>query len=348
MRFYKKLNRIGLFVVVMVLTAVFASAQTNDESPSRSITSQDFQTKRPAANRGGAKKSLSKKAIIPSTNQKRRKNIAVVANPGRRYKFVKRTTVPKTRVLASTTLKASPQKSKITKSSIEAETQDEELGVTFWKLRPLKKSEEEDAPTFKVNTGDGYEDWTAERVSSSTKFKPGDRVRFTIEPLRSGFIYILNREVYKDGTTGKTLLIHPDFAGRTRRDVSVNAGRLVEIPATSEDIPYFLIGTDEEKYSGEEIIVVISPTKLSGFNFGKDEILVQPSLIEKWFNEWASSTDAYDASDGEGVAYTRTEAEAVKTRSLTQEEPLPQTIYRFKSVAGKPLMISFQLQIKQK
>ena len=70
--------------------------------------------------------------------------------------------------------------------------------------------------------------------------------------------------------------------------------------------------------------------------------------MEKWFNDWASRTDVYDADDGEGVAYTRTEAEAVNTRSLTQEEPLPQTIYRFKSIIGKPLMVSFQMQVKQK
>lgn len=335
-------------VVLTLLAAVHLSAQSSDEPHSRSITSQNFQTKRPATVRGASKKSSSKKIITPVTDKKRRKSIAVVTNAGRRYKFVKRVTAPKTKVLSSVSPVREVRKTKISKPVVPARMTDEELGVTFWRLRPLKKNEEDDAPTFKVNTGDGSDDWTAERVRSITKFKPGNLVRFTIESLRSGYIYIINREFYDDGSSGEAELIYPEMIGRTRRDIRVNAGSLVEIPSTADDMPYFRIKPKREDYAGEEVIVIISPAKITGFIFGTGRPTISSNTLEKWFNDWASVTDVYDASDGEGVAYTRTEAEAVRTRSLTQEEPLPQTIYRFKSVIGKPLMVSFQMQIKQK
>jgi hypothetical protein len=348
MKQFKKLTHLLLGAVIFpVLAAVSVSAQDNDEPPSRSITSQDFQTKRPATVSGNRKKSSRKKVISPVTNQKRRKSIAAVTNAGRRYKLVRRVAAPKTGVLAAVEPATNIKKPKPPKPQIAAPVNEEELGITFWRLRPLKKSEEEDAPTFEVNTGDGKEDWTAERVRSTTKFKPGDRVRFTVESLRSGFLYIINREVFIDGSTGEADLIYPEMSGRVRRDNRVSAGRLVEIPSTSEEMPYFRIAPSRNDYAGEEVIVIISPTKITGFNVGGEKQSVSRDTLQKWFNDWASVTDVYDASDGEGVAYTRTEAEAVNTRSLTQEEPLPQTIYRFKSVAGKPLMISFQIQVKQ-
>jgi len=335
-------------VAFSMLTTIYASAQINNEPPSRSITSQDFQTKRPAVIRGSSKKASPKKNITPVSNQKRRKSIAVITNPGRRYKFVKRTMIPKTPVSASADSVSKVKKIKPAKPVEETRWQDEELGVTFWRLRPLKKDEEEDAPTFDVDTGDGMDKWTAERVRSTTKFKSGDRVRFTIEPLRSGYLYIINREVYDDGTSGEAEVIYPETLARSRQENKVSAGRLVDIPAAVKGLtPYFKISSKND-YIGEEIIVIISPIQLSGFNVSAKDQAVRRELLQTWLNEWNSVTDIYDASDGEGVAYTRTEQESVRTRSLTQEEPLPQTIYRFKSVVGKPLMISFQIQVKQK
>lgn len=255
--------------------------------------------------------------------------------------------IPKTALPSSTTrVSAGKKKEKTITQPEEIRWQDEELGVTFWKLRPLKKDEEEDAPTFEVNTGDGIDKWTAERVRSTTRFKSGDRVRFTIESLRSGYLYIINREAYDDGTSGEAELIYPEMRTRVKKDNRVNAGRLVEIPSADKGLmPYFTISPKKD-YIGEEIIVIISPTQLTGFNISADAQSVRRDLLQNWLNEWNSVMDIYDASDGEGVAYTRTEEEAVRTRSLTQEEPLPQTIYRFKSRVGKPLMISFQIQVR--
>lgn len=348
MKIYKRLSRLILPVAFSMLTTICVSAQINNEPPSRSITSRDFQTKRPAVIRGGNKKTSPKKTVTPVSNNKRRKSIAVITNPGRRYKFIKRTMIPKTAVSESVDLVGKVKKNNPVKPSEEAGRQDEELGVTFWRLRPLKKEEEEDAPTFEVNTGDGREKWTAERVRSTTKFKMGDRVRFTIEPLRSGYLYVINREVYEDGSTGEAEVIYPEMNNRSRQDNRVNAGRLVEIPSISEDLPYFIITPKDGEYFSEEIIVLISPTKLTGFTVSAKTQSLRREVLQNWLNSWNSVTDIYDASDGEGVAYTRTEEESVRTRSLTQEEPLPQTIYKVTMRETLPVFVVVKMQVSQR
>lgn len=105
----------------------------------------------------------------------------------------------------------------------------EKIGVTFWRLREPESYERDDAPTFPVKTRKGVENWTAERVSSTTKFKINSLVRFTIESPRSGFLYVVNREVYADGTRGEAKLIFPDLPvdGSANTSIENNKMRVI-------------------------------------------------------------------------------------------------------------------------
>ena len=72
-----------------------------------------------------------------------------------------------------------------------------------------------------------------------------------------------------------------------------------------------------------------------------------PEKLADWFAKWESLVDIYDAEDGEGIVYTETEAAQaakVATRALTQEEPLPQTIYKIMLKENAPLFVAFRLQ----
>ena len=327
-----------IFITIYLLAAtVFASAQDEDEQPTRSINSLDFQTQRPATNvRKGAKSSSNPKATV--AKQKRRKNIEVITNPGRRYELVKRVAAPRS---------GKPQTSRANPRKKTAVLKREEIGVTFWRLRPLKSFEEDDAPTFAVNTGDGIENWTAERVSSTTKFKANDRLRFTIESSRSGYLYIVSREFYTDGTTGRAELIFPTLKTSGKGNNRVVAGSLIDIPDARAAAPYFRVNPKRKDYAGEEVIVIISPTRLPSVKIGTEAVAVESEKIEKWVADWGTTVDIYDAADGEGVALTRTEAEAANTRALTQEEPLPQTRYRFKARTNEPVLMVVQIQAKK-
>jgi Domain of unknown function (DUF4384) len=333
------MQRKKLFIRVIFLTVCFlvmtGAARAQDEEPAtREITSLDFQKKRPQPVSGSVQGSANpgQKSSTKPTNKS-----SVIVNPKRRYKLVKRT--PRKKLTKQTVNSNTGSNKNKLKPSLKIE----ELGVTFWRLRS-PEADETDAATFPVKIDKKVERWTAERVASTTRFRAGDRVRFTIEASRSGFLYIVNREFYTDGTSGEANIIFP--TQRTRGgDNSVTAGSLIDIPAASDAFPYFNVTTTRENYAGEELLVIISPVKLP-LEIGLRAQSITRDTVQKWLDDWGATVDIYDAEDGEGIAYTKIEATTATTasRSLTQEEPLPQTIYRVKIREGEPLIVPFQMQ----
>ncbi|HEX8247396.1 MAG TPA: hypothetical protein VF599_04365 [Pyrinomonadaceae bacterium] len=333
-----------VFITIYLSAAVFVSAQ-DDEPPSRSISSLDFQTQRPKTNlRKGAKSSVQPKS--PVSNQKRRKNIDVVTNPGRRYNLVRR--VPAAKPRNSQASSVAPSKTgKVNSRNKPLPLKNEKVGVTFWRLRELESYERDDAPTFPVKTKKGVENWTAERVGSTTKFKVNSLVRFTIESPRSGFLYIVNREVYADGSRGEAKLIFPTLKTNSKGENRVVAGSLIEVPHSSARTPYFRVASEEPDYAGEEVVVIISPVRLPGLKIDLEPSPVAVEKLEKWLADWGTTVDIFEAADGEGVALTQVEEEAAQTRALTPEEPSPQTIYSLRARANQPLLIVFQMQARK-
>ncbi len=310
------------FLFIILACSISAFAQ-DDESASRSIISLDFKAKRKPKDPGAAIKPSAK------PNVRRQKAVAVITNPKRKYNLTKRITVKKI-------TKPTPVKPKT-----------EELGVTFWRLRETTE-DDEGAPLFPVRVGQKTEDWTAERVASSTLFNKGDRVRFTVESSRTGYLYIANREFYTDGTSGTASVIFPTLRTRGGNN-RVQAGSLIEIPSASDAVPYFTIKPRREDYAGEELIVLILPNELPNFEKGLRAQPVTPENLMKWFADWESLVDIYDAEDGIGTAYTEVEAQVANTasRALTQEEPLPQTIFRVLLKPNAPMFVAFRMNAVQ-
>src|SRR5262245_64496435 len=87
------------------------------------------------------------------------------------------------------------------------------VGVTIWRLRG-----DHDAPT-------------AERAAADTLFTEGERLRLSIEaPRRSdSYLYVLDRQVYADGSTSDPYLIYPSPTTPEGGNV-VTAGKPVFIP----------------------------------------------------------------------------------------------------------------------
>lgn len=331
---YKYFLTVSLFLVSAV--GVFAQSDV----PSRSITPEGFRSQRPAG--AEASGSGQKPAAGGSTSKK---NSDVVSNPKRKYSFVSRSS-PRQGAAAGAKVAAAPTMSPAPPSQAKTAApvlKNEELGVTFWRLRPVKETDG-DVPTFAVRVGDGTQKWAAERVKSSTRFKPGDRVRFTIEASRSGYMYIANREVYADGTYGDAEVIFPTLRTRSG-DNHVSAGTLVEIPGATDSVPYFTIQPRRADYVGEELIVVITPNEMTDIEKTLRPQPISVDKLGKWY-AWQMGADVYDADDGEGIAYTQTEADAAEntSRSLTREEPLPQTIYRLKIPKDMPLFVIVRME----
>src|ERR1044072_2842906 len=82
-----------------------------------------------------------------------------------------------------------------------------QVGVTFWRFR---RSTATDKTKELVEDEDGPVEWTLERIEEGTPLAPGQRVRLSIESLsRAGYLYVIDREQYADGSLGEPVLIFP-------------------------------------------------------------------------------------------------------------------------------------------
>src|SRR5262249_20799468 len=92
-------------------------------------------------------------------------------------------------------------------STPEAVTADELIGLTVWRLRPAAAKDARELPRLLAQkkddkSGEKTGELLAERISAETPIREGELVRLGIEVPRDGasYIYVIDREVYADGS----------------------------------------------------------------------------------------------------------------------------------------------------
>jgi hypothetical protein len=71
------------------------------------------------------------------------------------------------------------------------------------------------------------------------------------------------------------------------------------------------------------------------------------ALVEKWERTYGGTFERLELKDGAGKAYTSVEKKVGRARSLalTEDDPLPQTIFRVSAKPGNPLVVRLPLRI---
>jgi Domain of unknown function (DUF4384) len=221
----------------------------------------------------------------------------------------------------------------------------EEIGVTIWRLRPLRDSDQ--GGRVLVLDGLKQAQYTPERIEAETPLNVGDRVRITVESPRPGFLYIIDREQYADGSFGEPMLIFP--TSRTRGgDNRVMPGRLIDIPAQEDQYSYFTAqpaGSRRDQVA--EVLHVIVSTQQLPLSITDQPLRLAASQVAEWEKLWGGITETLELIGGAGRAWTNEEkaASAANGRQLTQGGPPPQTVYRVAArKTGGPLMVTVPLR----
>ncbi len=165
-----------------------------------------------------------------------------------------------------------------------------EVGITIWRFRPSTASdktkelvEEEGVPT----------EWTLERIEDGTPLAPGQRVRLSIESLsREGYLYVIDREEYADGSMGDPILIYP--TAKTADSNRVQAGRLVYIPSASGR---FRIkpSASEKIHVAEVLTIIVSPKPLVERDLlGSKSIKLSRTMFDNWQKGWLAETKIFE------------------------------------------------------
>jgi hypothetical protein len=218
------------------------------------------------------------------------------------------------------------------------------IGITLWRLRPSRPANS--GERIITHESAGSAEWFPERVSSSGRLMEGDRIRMSIEAARTGYLYVVDQEQYADGSKGEPYLIFPTT--RTRGgDNSVKTGRVVEIPAQDDAPPFFTLKRTRADHVGENVIVLVTPTPIESLAITDKAQKLSEETVATWQKSWGAQTGRLELENGDGKPWTKSEKEAGAdgTRSLTEEEPTPQTIYyRPGTGSTTPVLVTVQLQ----
>jgi hypothetical protein len=345
------------WAVVMVLALMPASAalgQGGDQV--RAITLASFAEKRPAEGGGGGARKEAAGAVAGTKNGRTYVRVETGSSKkggqglGRQKLFSAK---------AAPRPAATPSADPMLTPSAEPAGPATDIGVTIWKLRPVRDGDA--GHTLPVKVGDKYEAWTPERVGPSTVFKKDDRVRFAVESSESGYLYIFDSETLAGGRTGEPCMIFPE---ELTDDNSVGPGSPVEFPDQSEPAAYFKIDPQDPNYRGETLTVILSPTRLTGLKVKDVGGCPRLDTSQKAMLE-AGEFEVFTRQDSDDAVYSDAEASAVcgvktrqltrekpdekpcekTTRKLTREQPLPQSLYRVRPAPGKPAVVEVKLDV---
>lgn len=218
------------------------------------------------------------------------------------------------------------------------------IGVTLWRLRPSRPADAGE----RIIAHDGPEalEWLPERVSTGSRLTVGDRIRISIEAARTGYLYVVDQELYADGSKGEPYLIFPTTRTRSG-DNSVKAGRVIEIPSQDDSPPYFTLKRTRADHVGETVSVLVSPTAIQTLTITDKAQRLSDETLASWEKSWGSESGRLEMANGAGKPWTKQEKEAGAdgTRSLKEAEPAPQTIYyRPGASSTAPFLVKVQLQ----
>jgi hypothetical protein len=202
-----------------------------------------------------------------------------------------------------------------------------DVGVTIWRFRP-STSNDKTKELVEIE-GAPASEWTLDRVREGTLLAPGQVVRLSVESLsREGYLYVINREAYADGSLGDARLIFPSKSTPAGGNF-VKAGKMIYIPGPPR---YFLIkpSRSSKRQVAEAITLLVSSQPLIDTSqLSTQAIVLSREQVELWESQWATQATRFEMEQGAGQPMTEEEQNASNYEaSLTQDDPVPQTIYR--------------------
>lgn len=218
-----------------------------------------------------------------------------------------------------------------------------QIGLTIWRFRPTQANDK--TKEIVVEEDEKPSEWTLERVEEGTSLAPGQRIRLSIESLsRDGYLYVIDREEYADGTLGDPVLVFP--TQNTAAANYVQAGRLVYLPSATSRFKIKPSASAKE-HVAEVLTIIVAPKPLvNADKLGKGSTRLQRVQVESWLKQWETSVLKFEMNGGAGQVMTPVEQSAAQQDSvlLTQEDPAPQTVFRLAAKPGNPLLITVPLK----
>jgi hypothetical protein len=218
------------------------------------------------------------------------------------------------------------------------------VGVTLWRLRRANATDS--GERLIVHEGADAAEWLPERISPNTKLDQGERLRISVEAARTGYLYVIDREQYADGSLSEPYLIFPTtrtLGGNNQ----VTVGKIIELPSQDDRPPYFTVKRSRADQVAEVVSVLISPSPLEGIEITDKAQKLSEIQVSKWEKSWGGRVGLLELEAGAGKPWSREEKEAGSdtTKVLKQDAPAPQAIYyQPNTKLSDPILVKVRLR----
>jgi hypothetical protein len=252
------------------------------------------------------------------------------------------------------------------------------FGITLWLLRPAQElqqptkppnkspnqkppqpggaADNEETPRLLVKRQKAGKEVTesmiAQRVNPDRPFQVGEDLRLSVEIPQDGYLYVIDREQYAGGKLSVPVLIFP--SDPLSDENKVRAGRVIELPdnETSFQIKR-LSEQSHQPLTGELLTFLVTRTPLTNLPKPDAEGLIRldEQTVKQWEEQGGKNVqiERLNLKNGAGQNRTHAEQQALTeiNQALTQEAPLPQTIFRLSVKQGNTFLVQLLLRIGQ-
>lgn len=218
-----------------------------------------------------------------------------------------------------------------------AGTENVKVGLTIWRVQANGSKSLDQA---------GEESHTLEQVEANTPLSIGSNVRLGIESLtHDGYLYVIDREQFADGTYGRAQLIFPTLRTRNGNN-SISVNDRILIPRRPS---YFRINpsSTSKQQVAEVLTIIISPAKLQlPTALGDKPMTLSVEQFNEWEGKWSAPVDQWEIEGGAGEKTGAKDLGQVgeESQRLNEGDPLPQTVYRVTIRRGNPLLVTVPLR----
>jgi hypothetical protein len=191
----------------------------------------------------------------------------------------------------------------------------------------------------------GQAEWTPERSMLDAPIRSNELVRLSIESARKGFLYVIDRDTYPDGTFSKPELIFPTTRLRGG-DNRVEPGFLIEIPNAQDKPPAFRVEKTRPDQTGVMLTIIVAPAPIPGLAVTPNAVKLTEQQVTDWERRWGSNVQRLDQGDP-GKVYTTAEAAAAKSGegALRAEDPVPSTMFHCHANHSEPMLVKVPLKL---
>ena len=223
------------------------------------------------------------------------------------------------------------------------------LGMNLWRMRladaasPVKVR----GLQHKVQDKTGTRDWTPERVTLDDAIQEDELLRLSFESASVGYLYVIDRDVYRNGTKSVPTLRFPTKQLRGG-DNLVGPGEVIQIPNPKDRPSAFTVELTKRDQTGIQVTLILSPKPLPEIAVPEKAVPLSEALVAKYEQQHGTGVQMVEDKSMTKLVATLAENAAASdpARPLGEKDPLPITLFHRAGHPGDAMLATALIKVK--